>query len=39
MTAAYRAGASPIVLTDEIVDGGWGLRGEVLTLAKIQRRV
>ena len=28
-----------MVLIDEVVDGGWGLRGEVLTLAKIQRRV
>ncbi|GAB2831934.1 tautomerase family protein [Lentzea nigeriaca] len=24
-----------MVLVDEVVDGGWGLRGEVLTLAKI----
>lgn len=24
-----------MVLVDEVVDGGWGIRGEVLTLAKI----
>jgi 4-oxalocrotonate tautomerase len=27
-----------MVLVDEVVDGGWGLRGEVLTLAKIQQQ-
>lgn len=27
-----------MVLVDEVVDGGWGLRGDVLTLAKIQQR-
>jgi 4-oxalocrotonate tautomerase len=27
--------ANTMVLVDEVVDGGWGLRGEVLTLAKI----
>jgi len=27
-----------MVLIDEVVDGGWGLRGEVLTLAKLQQR-
>ena len=27
-----------MVLVDEVVDGGWGLRGEVLTLAKLQQR-
>jgi len=27
-----------MVLVDEVVDGGWGIRGEVLTLAKIQQR-
>ncbi|WP_018829096.1 tautomerase family protein [Salinispora pacifica] len=26
-----------MVLVDEVVDGGWGLRGDVLTLAKIQQ--
>ncbi|RSD14105.1 tautomerase family protein [Amycolatopsis eburnea] len=26
-----------MVLVDEVADGGWGIRGEVLTLAKIQR--
>ncbi|AGZ45381.1 4-oxalocrotonate tautomerase [Actinoplanes friuliensis DSM 7358] len=24
-----------MVLVDEVVDGGWGIRGEVLTLAKL----
>ncbi|WP_018790365.1 tautomerase family protein [Salinispora arenicola] len=27
-----------MVLVDEVVDGGWGLRGDALTLAKIQQR-
>ncbi|MFJ5991448.1 4-oxalocrotonate tautomerase family protein [Lentzea sp. NPDC092896] len=27
-----------MVLVDEVADGGWGIRGEVLTLAKIQQR-
>ncbi|MCP2242139.1 tautomerase family protein [Lentzea aerocolonigenes] len=27
-----------MVLVDEVVDGGWGIRGEVLTLAKITGR-
>ena len=27
-----------MVLVDEVVDGGWGIRGEVLTLAKITAR-
>ncbi|MEV6842397.1 4-oxalocrotonate tautomerase family protein [Actinoplanes sp. NPDC051411] len=27
-----------MVLIDEVVDGGWGIRGEVLTLARIQQR-
>ena len=27
-----------MVLVDEVVDGGWGIRGEVLTLAKLQGR-
>ncbi|MFI7703177.1 4-oxalocrotonate tautomerase family protein [Nonomuraea sp. NPDC049480] len=26
-----------MVLVDEVVDGGWGIQGEVLTLAKIQQ--
>ncbi|WP_439658473.1 tautomerase family protein [Lentzea sp. HUAS TT2] len=26
-----------MVLVDEVADGGWGIRGEVLTLAKIQQ--
>ncbi|SFR28083.1 4-oxalocrotonate tautomerase [Lentzea waywayandensis] len=26
-----------MVLVDEVVDGGWGIRGEVLTLAKLQQ--
>ncbi len=26
-----------MVLVDEVVDGGWGLRGDVLTLTKIQQ--
>jgi 4-oxalocrotonate tautomerase len=28
-----------MVLVDEVVDGGWGIRGDVLTLAKIQQQV
>ncbi|MFC3892857.1 4-oxalocrotonate tautomerase family protein [Lentzea rhizosphaerae] len=27
-----------MVLVDEVIDGGWGIRGEVLTLAKITGR-
>jgi 4-oxalocrotonate tautomerase len=27
-----------MVLVDEVVDGGWGIRGEVLTLAEITSR-
>ncbi|WP_336209570.1 tautomerase family protein [Nonomuraea sp. LPB2021202275-12-8] len=27
-----------MVLVDEVVDGGWGIRGEALTLAKIQQQ-
>jgi len=27
-----------MVLIDEVVDGGWGLRGQVLTLAKIKQQ-
>ena len=26
-----------MVLLDEVADGGWGIRGEVLTLAKIRQ--
>lgn len=25
-----------MVLVDEVADGGWGIRGEVLTLAKLR---
>ncbi|WP_328994554.1 tautomerase family protein [Kribbella sp. NBC_01245] len=28
---------STMVLIDEVVDGGWGMAGEVLTLAKLQQ--
>jgi 4-oxalocrotonate tautomerase len=27
-----------MVLVDEVVDGGWGIGGDVLTLAKLQGR-
>ncbi|ANZ41564.1 4-oxalocrotonate tautomerase [Lentzea guizhouensis] len=27
-----------MVLVEEVADGGWGIRGEVLTLAKIQQQ-
>lgn len=27
-----------MVLIDEVTDGGWGIAGEVLTLAKLQQR-
>lgn len=33
-----RARPTTVVLVDEVVDGGWGIRGEVLTLAKITAR-
>ena len=26
-----------MVLVDEVADGGWGIRGEVLTLAELQQ--
>jgi 4-oxalocrotonate tautomerase len=26
-----------MVLVDEVVDGGWGIRGDVLTLAKLKQ--
>ncbi|MGA5300986.1 tautomerase family protein [Nucisporomicrobium flavum] len=29
--------ATTMVLVDEVADGGWGIRGEVLTLAKLQQ--
>jgi len=28
--------ANTMVLVDEVVDGGWGIRGDVLTLAKLR---
>ncbi|MEV6630339.1 4-oxalocrotonate tautomerase family protein [Actinoplanes sp. NPDC051470] len=28
--------ANTMVLVDEVADGGWGIRGEVLTLAKLR---
>lgn len=31
-----RARAGVMVLVDEVVDGGWGIRGEVLTLAMLE---
>jgi 4-oxalocrotonate tautomerase len=27
-----------MVLVDEVADGGWGIRGEVLTLAELQQQ-
>jgi 4-oxalocrotonate tautomerase len=27
-----------MVLVEEVVDGGWGIRGEVLTLAKLKQK-
>jgi 4-oxalocrotonate tautomerase len=37
-TDLYGEQARPntMVLVDEVVDGGWGIGGEVLTLAKLQ---
>ncbi|MFE0173281.1 tautomerase family protein [Streptomyces sp. NPDC059002] len=32
-----RARATTMVLVEEVPDGGWGIGGEVLTLAKLQR--
>ncbi|MEV4703826.1 4-oxalocrotonate tautomerase family protein [Actinoplanes sp. NPDC049316] len=29
--------ANTMVLVDEVADGGWGIRGEVLTLARLQQ--
>jgi 4-oxalocrotonate tautomerase len=31
-----RARPNTMVLVDEVVDGGWGIGGDVLTLAKLQ---
>jgi 4-oxalocrotonate tautomerase len=31
-----RARATTIVLVEEVADGGWGIGGDVLTLAKLQ---
>jgi 4-oxalocrotonate tautomerase len=31
-----RARATTLVLVEEVTDGGWGIGGEVLTLAKLQ---
>ncbi|MDQ1024034.1 4-oxalocrotonate tautomerase [Streptomyces umbrinus] len=31
-----RARASTLVVVEEVTDGGWGVGGEVLTLAKLQ---
>ena len=28
--------ANTMVLLDEVADGGWGIRGEVLTLARLR---
>ena len=33
-----RARPNTMVLVDEVADGGWGIGGEVLTLAKLQER-
>ncbi|MER6133851.1 tautomerase family protein [Streptomyces sp. NPDC001815] len=32
-----RARATTLVLVEEVTDGGWGIGGNVLTLAKLQR--
>ncbi|MGH4031132.1 tautomerase family protein [Actinomycetota bacterium Odt1-20B] len=32
-----RARATTLVLVEEVPDGGWGIGGEVLTLAKLQQ--
>ncbi|WP_369251355.1 tautomerase family protein [Streptomyces sp. R41] len=32
-----RARATTLVLVEEVPDGGWGIGGDVLTLAKIQQ--
>ncbi|AHH98128.1 4-oxalocrotonate tautomerase family protein [Kutzneria viridogrisea] len=36
-TFGDRVRDNTMVLVDEVADGGWGIRGEVLTLAKLQR--
>ncbi|MGP4002447.1 tautomerase family protein [Streptomyces sp. 8N706] len=33
-----RARATTLVLVEDVPDGGWGLGGDVLTLAKIQQK-
>ncbi|MFI0821549.1 tautomerase family protein [Streptomyces sp. NPDC021098] len=32
-----RARANTLVLVEEVTDGGWGIGGDVLTLAKLQQ--
>ncbi|MBP2478825.1 4-oxalocrotonate tautomerase [Crossiella equi] len=32
------ARANTMVLVDEVADGGWGIRGDVLTLAKLRAK-
>lgn len=32
-----RARATTLVLVEEVTDGGWGIGGDVLTLAKLQQ--
>lgn len=32
-----RARANTLVVVEEVVDGGWGIGGDVLTLAKLQQ--
>jgi 4-oxalocrotonate tautomerase len=32
-----RARANTMVLVEEVTDGGWGIGGDVLTLAKLQQ--
>ncbi|MEV0401396.1 4-oxalocrotonate tautomerase family protein [Actinoallomurus sp. NPDC050550] len=32
-----RARANTMVLVEEVADGGWGIGGDVLTLAKLQQ--
>ncbi|RNG21236.1 tautomerase family protein [Streptomyces botrytidirepellens] len=32
-----RARANTLVLVEEVADGGWGIGGDVLTLAKLQQ--
>jgi 4-oxalocrotonate tautomerase len=35
-TFGERARATTMVLVEEVVDGGWGIGGQVLTLAKLR---